>query len=574
MEKNKKSFIKGAAILGVAGLIVKIIGAFYRIPLTNILQRGQLDGMIYYATAYPYYSWLLVISSAGFPTAISKLVSEKVAAGDKKGATAVFKTAMLLLLAIGVVTTILLFAGSGVIAKLAAVPDAKYAIMALAPSLLIVSVMCAYRGYLQGMQMMTGTALSQITEQVGKLIASYSLAILFVKLFPARPELWAMGTLIGITISEIMGLIVIWIVYRKNRRLLPSYKLEGMNVSKSTMKKVGMGLLAIAIPITIGASIMPITGIADSIFIKRLLYQRYTMLGFEHELADTMAGDGFVALRSYVSPLINMPAVLTLALSMSLVPAIAPMQAARDRRGIRKVSATGMKLAMIIGAPCAAGLFILGGPVMALLYTKVRASVGEHGTYYITGFISQILNLKPGQEISIYALAGGIMQISAIGVLFLSLVQTLTGVIQGMGRQKVPVYFLIAGGIVKVVSMIILMKFTRLGVLGAAISTVLCYVVAGLGDTIYTINHTDMKVAWFDTFGKPLLASLIMGVFVYLSYNGIYKMGHPTVATLGSVLIGVVVYVICLWALKAFNKDDLSFMPGSNKLAKIFRFRK
>ena len=93
MEKNKKSFIKGAAILGIAGLIVKIIGAFYRIPLTNILQRGEFDGMIYYATAYPYYSWLLVISSAGFPTAISKLVSERVALGDRKGATAVFKTA-------------------------------------------------------------------------------------------------------------------------------------------------------------------------------------------------------------------------------------------------------------------------------------------------------------------------------------------------------------------------------------------------------------------------------------------------------------------------------------------------
>ena len=571
MEKNKKSFIRGAAILGIAGLIVKIIGAFYRIPLTNILQRGQLDGMIYYATAYPYYSWLLVISSAGFPTAISKLVSEKVAVGEKKGATAVFKTAMLLLLAIGIVTTVLLFAGSGIIAKLAAVPDAKYSIMALAPSLLIVSVMCAYRGYLQGMQMMTGTALSQITEQVGKLIASYSLALLFVKLYPAQPELWAMGTLIGISISEVMGLAVIWFVYRKNRRLLPSYKLEGMNVSKATMKKVGMGLLAIAIPITIGASIMPITGIADSIFIKRLLNIRYLNLGFAEEAAETMAGDGFVALRSYVTPLINMPAVLTLALSMSLVPAIAPMQAARDRRGIRKVGATGMKLAMLIGAPCAVGLFVLGAPIMAMLYHKVGESVGEKGTYYISGFISQIINMKPGQEITIYALSGGIMQISAIGVLFLSLVQTLTGVIQGMGRQKVPVYFLIAGGTLKIISMIILMKYSKLGVLGAAISTVLCYVVAGIGDTVYTINHADMKVKWFDVFGKPLISALVMGFVVFFTYNAIYKMGHPTIATLGSVVIGVGVYVVSLWLLRAFNKDDMSFMPGSRKLARLFR---
>lgn len=573
MEKNKKSFIKGAAILGIAGLIVKIIGAFYRIPLTNILQRGEFDGMIYYATAYPYYSWLLVISSAGFPTAISKLVSERVALGDRKGATAVFKTAFRLLLIIGIVTTVLLFAGSKLIAGLADVEKSEYAIMALAPSLLVVSVMCAYRGYLQGLQMMTGTALSQITEQVGKLIASYSLALLFVKLYPGRPELWAMGTLIGISISEVLGLAVIWLVYRRNRRKLPSYKLEDMVVPKKSLQRIGRSLLAIAIPITIGASIMPITGIADTIFIKRLLLQRYTALGYEAALADTMAGDGFVALRSYVTPLINMPAVLTLALSMSLVPAIAPMMAARDRRGVRKVGATGVKLAMLIGAPCAAGLFVLGGPIMAMLYNKVGQSVGPEGKYLISGFIGQILNMRPGQDISIYTLAGGIMQISAIGVLFLSLVQTLTGVIQGMGKQRVPVYFLIAGGALKVVSMIVLMKFTQLGVLGAAVSTVLCYVVAGIGDTWYTLTHAGIRLNWFDTFGKPLLSALVMGVAVYFAYGLVYRMGHPTAATLGSVVVGVIVYCACLFVLRAFNKDDLSFMPASKKLARLFRVK-
>ncbi|MBO6062048.1 MAG: polysaccharide biosynthesis protein, partial [Clostridia bacterium] len=503
MEKNKKSFIKGAAILGIAGLIVKVIGAFYRIPLANILQRGEFKGMLYYATAYPYYSWLLVISSAGFPTAISKLVSERAAVGDRKGATAVFKTAFRLLLIIGVITMVLLFAGSKLIAKLADVEKSEYALMALAPSLLFVSIMCAYRGYLQGMQMMTGTALSQITEQVGKLIFSYALALIFVRIYPGRPELWAMATLIGITISEILGLVVIWLVYKKYRRQLPSYKLEDMVVSKNARSRIGKSLLAIAIPITIGASIMPITGIADTIFIKRLLTARYLTLGFETELAKSMAGDGFVALRSYVTPLINMPAVLTLALSMSLVPAIAPMMAARDRRGVRKVGATGVKFAMLIGAPCAAGLFVLGAPIMAMLFSEVRHSVGETGKYLISGFIGQILSMAPGSEVSLYTIAGGIMQISAIGVLFLSLVQTLTGVIQGMGKQKVPVYFLIAGGALKVVSMIVLMKFTRLGVLGAALSTVLCYLVAGIGDTWYTLDHAGIRLNWFDTFGKP-----------------------------------------------------------------------
>ncbi len=571
MEKNKRSFIKGAAILGAAGLIVKIIGAFYRIPLTNIL--GE-DGMRFYETAYPFYSGLLVISSAGFPTAISRLVSERAAIGDRKGAKAVFRTAMILLAAIGVTTMVLLFAASPLIAKISDRPGAQYALMALAPALLIVSVMCTYRGYLQGLQRMTGTALSQITEQVGKLAASYTLAFLFVKMFPDRPELWAMGTLIGISISELLALVVIFIVYRISGSRFPEAQLDNVPLKKASgFKELGMSLLAIAIPITIGASIMPITGMADAVFIKRLLQIRYATLGFEADLVPKMAERGYVALRSYVTPLINMPAVLTLALSMSLVPAIAPMRAARDRRGMRRIGTTGTKLAMIIGAPCAVGLFILGAPIMAMLYSAVGGSVGEHGKYVISGFLPQIINMRPGSEVTLYTLAGGIMQISAIGVLFLSMVQTLTGIIQGMGKQQVPVYFLIAGGVLKVLSMLFLMRFTGLGVLGAAISTVLCYLVAGTGDLIYMLGHADIRLNYFDVFAKPLIASAIMGVLVFLSYNLIYKLGHPTAATLGSVVIGVVVYAAGLWVLRAFNKDDLSYMPASGKLAKIFRVK-
>lgn len=570
MEKNKKSFVKGAAILGVAGLIVKIIGAIYRIPLTNILQSGSLDGMIFYATAYPYYSWLLVISSAGFPTAISKLVSERVAAHDNKGATDVFRTALRLLIIIGVVTTAILFFLSSPLASLANRPNAKYSLMALAPSLIIVSVMCAYRGYLQGMQRMTGTAISQITEQIGKLIAGYALAIVFKKLYPEQPYYWAMGTLIGISLSELLALIVIYWVYLKNRRTLPSYGLEHEPYERSTFRTVGLSLLTIAIPITIGASIMPITGIADSVFINRLLENRYISLGIEEELAKTMADDGYVALRSYVTPLINMPAVLTLALSMSLVPAIAPMVAARDRKGVRKAASTGMKLAMLVGAPCAAGLFVLGAPIMAMLYHKVRESTD---IYYISGFIKQILSISADNQASVYAVAGGIMQIAAIGVLFLSLVQTMTGIIQGMGKQKVPVYFLVVGGVIKVVSMLVLMKFTSLGVLGAALSTVLCYAVAGIGDTLYTVRRANIKLSYFDTFGKPVLSSLIMGVFVYFAYKIIYKMGHPTLATLGGICVGVVVYAVCLWLLRAFNKNDMDFIPGGRRIAKLFRVK-
>lgn len=594
MERTKTSFIKGAAILGIAGLIVKIIGAVYRIPLTNILQQNGYDGMLFYETAYPYYSWLLVISSAGFPTAISKLVAERVAVNDRRGAKDVFKTAMRLLIIIGLITMLLLFFGAPLIAKLGNVEGASYSLRALAPALFIVSIMCAYRGYLQGLQMMTGTAISQITEQVGKLIMGYSLAILFVRLYPTRPELWAMGTLIGISISELLALIVIYLFYRKKRSYISIDSVEKRTRPKSSFRELSWRLLAIAVPITIGASIMPITAIADSIFIKRILTESYSNLwciptnvletgnalassalksisNVIAMLPEKMAGDSFVALRSYVTPLINMPAVLTLALSMSLVPAISERMAENDAKAVRKAGATGMKLAMIIGAPCAAGLFVVGAPIIAMLFTKVGASTDN---YSISGFISEIMAMQSGGDVvSSYTLAGGIMQIAAIGVLFLSLVQTMTGVVQGMGRQRIPVYFLIVGGALKVALMIILMKYTSLGILGAALSTVVCYAVAGIGDTIYAAVKAGIRVRWFDTFGKPIFSAGIMGVAVYFAYEYIYSLGHPTLATIGSICIGVVVYAALMWLLKAFNKNDMEFMPGGKRLAKLFRIK-
>ena len=249
-------------------------------------------------------------------------------------------------------------------------------------------------------------------------------------------------------------------------------------------------------------------------------------------------------------------------------PLIAPMVAARNRKGVRKAASTGMKLSMLVGAPCAAGLFVLGAPIMAMLYHEV----GESTDYYaISGFIGQILRIGPDNFVSAYTISGGIMQISAIGVLFLSLVQTMTGIVQGMGKQHVPVYFLIAGVVVKISTMLLLMKFTSLDILGAAISTVLCYVVAGIGDTVYTIRKANMRVNYFDTFGKPLLSALIMGVCVFFAYKLIYRMGHPTIAVLGGICVGVAVYAACLWLLHAFNKNDMEFIPGGKKIAKLFR---
>ncbi|NLI53091.1 MAG: polysaccharide biosynthesis protein [Clostridiales bacterium] len=526
MAKNeKKSFVKGAFILGAAGLICKVIGAFFRIPLYNMLG----DGMQYYEAVYPYYSTLLVISSAGLPTAISRMVAERTALGDIAGAKRVFRKSQVLLLAIGLVTTALMYFGADFLARTTVGPLAAPSFRVMSPALLIVSLMCSYRGYLQGLQQMTGTAMSQLAEQAGKLAIGLYLASRWMG---RGLEYGAMGAVAGVTLSELLALIVVGAFYLFRKRDL---ELSATAADEpSSERGIIRGLLAIAIPVTIGASIMPITGIADASLIKSTLLS----IGFN----EAEASMRYVALRSNVTNIINMPAVLTIALAMSLVPAISAARTAKDQKTIHTVSAMGIKLAMFIGIPCAVGLFALSAPVIDLLYAI------------------------DAERLSI---ASALMRTSAVGVIFLSLVQTLTGILQGAGKQHIPVVNLFIGGVVKVVLMLTLMRNPHIEIQGAAISTTACYTVAGVLDAIYLIRYTKLKLNVLDTFIKPLVASLIMGGAAYFSYELLYqKLSSNTIATAGAILVGVALYlVVVLWT-RMFTEEDLAFIPGGSILAR------
>ncbi len=503
MEKKQKSFVQGAALLGAAGLMVKIIGAIFRIPFANAVGP---EGACYYDAAYPYYSFLLVISSSGLPTAISKQVSERVALGDHAGAKEVLGVSVKLLSIIGIITSVAMFLGANVFAAITSYPETVLSFRALAPALLFVSVMCTYRGYLQGMQQMAGTALSQIAEQLGKLVSA----------------------------SELMGLIVVYLFYRRRKGELD--RLAKHSASKPRgFGTVSKALLAIAIPITIGASISPLTGMVDSALIGRML----TKLGYSEEVTKT----AYSLLRTYVTTLINMPGVLTMALAMSLVPAISAKNAMRDREGVKATARLGLKLALIIGIPCAVGLFVLAQPIIHMLYPKLTEAE--------------------------LALATDLMHTASMGVIFLSMVQSMTGVVQGLGKPQIPVFNLFIGFVLKVITMLILMNIPSVNIQGAAISTVVCYAYAGVADTIYMMRRTKCPVKLYDTFIKPVAASVAMGLTVHFTYTLLANAGHGTLATLASVIAGVAVYGILVILLKMLSANELSFIPGGSKLRRI-----
>ncbi len=525
-SEQKRSFVRGAAILGLAGLVCKVIGALFRIPLYNLLE----DGMAYYEAVYPYYSWLLVVSSAGIPTAISRMVAERVAMGDHAGARRVFRRAQALLVGIGLVTTLIMFFGAGWFASLVEVGEGVVlSFRALAPALLFVSVMCAYRGYLQGLQCMSGTAVSQLVEQVVKLVAGLFFA---AKLLPMGLEYAAMGALLGISLSELLALAVIALFYVRRRRMLPD-----MAAARAAAQEEGVirSLLAIAVPVTIGASIMPMTGIIDSVLIVSTLRD----IGF----SDAEANLRYVALRTNVTTVINMPAVLTTSLAMSLVPAVSAARRRHSIGSVRSISVTAIKLSMIVGLPCAAGLFVLSEQVIDFLY-----------------------DITPDR----LAIAASLMRISSVGVVFLSLVQTLTGVIQGLGKQQVPVINLALGAAAKVALMLALMHDPAINIDGAAIATVACYAVAGLLDLFYLVRLARLRLNVWDLFGKPLLASLLMGGVTFLAEAALsYVLGSTSLTTLLSVGVGVLVYGALVLLLRMFSAEDLARIPGGARLSRL-----
>lgn len=541
MEVNQKtSFVKGAAILAVAGLICKLIGVFFRVFAVRIV--GE-KGMFFYELVYPMYSWLLIISSSGIPTAISRMVAERAAIGNHDGARRVFRRSLLLLFLIGAVTSALMFFGAEWLGEsvLNGGPGAKYSMMALAPALLFVSMICAYRGYLQGLQRMTGTSISQFAEQVFKLLSGLLLAAYLTKRYAGTDLQYAAGAaglLLGVTISEILALFVMIGFYLRTKGQYPA-----LLADPNPNERVLGPMLVIAIPITLGASILPIANFLDSVMIKRLLEG----IGFTSEYAEL----NYTALCTYVRSIINLPATLTVGISMSVVPAISAARARSDRQGVKNLSLLSLKIAMAIGLPCAVGLSVLAGPIIKLLYSRVTPEA--------------------------LAIAEPLMHVAAFTVIFISLVQTATGALQGAGRHWLPMLFLLIGGITKIAVNLIFIPMSEINILGAVLSNLTCYGVAGILDTIALLHVTKAKLSVVNTFLKPAFAAAVMGAAAWgvrylLSRVGFLKTGLPSrIVTIIAILVAVAVYAVLTLLLGIFTKEELAYIPGGRKLARFAR---
>lgn len=539
----KKSFIQGAAVLAAAGLLVKVLGAIFRIPLGNMI--GE-NGMAYYSPAYYVYNFFLILATAGIPVAISRMVSERVSFGQFGEAHRVFKISRSLMMLIGGVSFIIVFFGAGLIAEIVHVPGAALAMRAISPSLIFVPVMASYRGYFQGMQDMVPTAVSQVIEQAFRVAVGLSLASFFFHSAqqltgPGRviPEqAGAAGATLGAAAGSIGGLLVMLIVYMMNKAKIKSRisrERRGLRGGRESSSSILKKIAAIAIPITIGAAIMPIVNLID----VAVVVSRLEASGWDKNIAEGMLGQ----LTSFAGSLINFPQVLTQAVAMSLVPLVAAAYRQKDMLYLRENIQTGLRMAVILGLPCALGLFSLAEPILVLLYPARYASAVS---------------------------AAPCLMVMSIGVVFLSTVQTLAGVLQGIGKQMIPVRNLAIGVVVKIAVTWTLTGIPAINILGAATGTVCAYFIASVLNILAVRKYTGARFDFGATAVKPFVSSAVMAICAWGSYHLLdIILGGSRLATVISILIAVLVYGIMIFITKTITKEELAKMPKGDKIVRL-----
>ncbi len=536
-ESGKNTFVKGAAILGVAGILVKILGAVFKIPLVSIITS---TGMGYYSSAYPIYVMLLAIATSGFPIAISKMVAERRAKGNIRGANEIFHTILPFMAVIGLFTSFFLFLFSDSLAtNMLHNPKAVYSLKALALALFFVPIMSGYRGFFQGRNTMGPSAVSQIFEQIGRVIVGLCLAIVMAK---RGLEYGAAGASFGATAGAIFGTVTVLFFYLREKKKIALEKIESPLYEKERKSAIVAELLMIAVPIIIGALVKPIMDFIDANMVIGLLKKS----GVTELEANSMLGQ----LSGMATTMVNLPSIVISAIAMSIVPVISYAYSQGKKETAQDNAILSIRFALLIGLPAGIGLMALSEPIMALLFPKEPSFV-------------------PGQ----------ILFIAAAGVVFLSLIQVLTAILQGIGKVFLPVLNLMVGCIFKIALTYTLTLNPHLGVRGAAIGTLIAYMISSVLDFIAVKKILNLHFDMGKVFVRPVIVSLTMGMVAFVSHKLVlhilnYALGEGTsnkLATLVAMGLAGMTYVILLFKGKIVTQEDFLSLGKGQKAVSILK---
>ena len=533
MSKTKKEgFMQGVLALMCSQVIIKILGLVYSMYLTNREGFGD-NGNAIYMSGYQVYALLLTLSSIGVPNAISKLVSEKLAIGDRKGADRIFKIAFVTFAFIGFVGTLLLYLGAGVIAtNWLQIPEAEYTLMTLSPAIFFVSISSVVRGYFNGRQKMSATAKSQTVEQVFKTALTIIIVEIVAICTKVDTELMAAGANLATTFATFLSFSYIYALYKMNRAEEAKTLEKNLKTTKESAKSIIKKILAVSIPISLSSLISAVNKNIDSVTVVRIL---------KPLIGEATAKAKYGILSSKVDILTSMPLAFNIAFATALVPAISGAKVKNDMETINKRLRFSILITILIGLPCTFGMFMYATQILELLFPN--ASSG-----------------------------GPLLAISAFTIIFTVLAQTINGALQGLGKIRVPAIALGCGVVVKLIANLLLIPIEGIYENGAAIGSVLCHVVSFT--IVYHVLKRTVKLDFHisQMIVKPLIVTILMAIISYAGYKGILILGlSSTLATIIGILIAVLVYAIFVILFKILSKEDIAMLPSGDKIYQILQ---
>ena len=514
-------------MLALAGALVKVIGLVYKIPLTNLIKS---EGMGYFNSAYTIYTFFYMISTAGLPVAISLLVSQARAVGNRPRVKKIFTTATAVFLAIGTLGGLAMFFFADFFASLLGNAPAAPSIRAIAPTLFFVSIISVLRGYFQGHQYMLPTAISQIAEAAGKLGFGIFLARSALSLGKGY-EFAAAGAATGLSIG--MGIAFIYLVitailFKSDKYYEQIFDTMPSGDGRSIMR----ALTSAALPITLSASVLSMSSTLDLATVMRTLRD----IGFSSEAANAAYGN----YSALAVPMFNLPIVLITPIASTVVPYLAGAVSARDEKKISSAVSLSLRVTALISFPCALGLCALSSPILRMLFDDALADA-----------------------------ASPLLAILAPSVIFLSFATVTNALLQALGRPLVPLFSMLAGAAAKILLCPLLIR--RFSISGTPMSTFVCYFTVCFINFAVIYRKMREKPSFFGMLLRPLAASVLSSLAATVTFSQIATHLGETLACLVSIALAVVVYAVSVTLTGYLGEQELLMLPKGERLLEILK---
>ncbi len=546
MAKKKQGFVYGALILMLSNIIVKAVGALFKIPLSNVIGDTAMG---YFNSAYSIYSMCFLISTAGLPVAISRMIAASRAKGRLKEVDAIYRISLLIFMIIGLVGTCVLFFGADAIAKIPGEKELALCIRAISPIMFFICLVSCIRGYFQGNQNMTPTAISQIIEVMGNLCLGLTAGIFASRagFSPAAVAACALGGVtLGIVASAVFMSFAKWVSDRDRE--------VGMDLTCDSKRSLAKRLISIAIPITISSSVLSLTSIIDSMLAVRRLSE--ACVGITYFAISDAIPVGMTLYGAYMAKavtLFNLPPTIIYPFAISIIPAISSADATQDRENLKKTMDFTFRIVSVICLPCAIGLGVMAKPIINMLFSTNEA----------------IFQNSAGARFFSNDVVAPMLTILSAAIVFSGLISVSGAMLQASGHEKKSIVSTCCGVASKAIAAWLLIGIPQVGHLGIPVSTLICYLIMFCFNMYFLNRFVGYRLSFRKILFKPLICAIFCGVAAGGGFLILSPLLPDSIATVIAILIAALVYVVTLLRSHGFEKEDVLMLPKGQTVLRI-----